>query len=97
MRDHHVWLHDHPPQSPNLNLIENFWVHLKRRVYELDPELKISTESRPTRKLRIRRAVERAVDEWNNNPEWSLPGKLTASMHKRLTAVQHAEGYQTKY
>jgi len=97
LRDYDVRVHDHPPKSPDLNLIENFWWHLKRRIFELDLGLKTATGNRAARRARMRAAVERVVDEWNNNPQWSLPGKLTQSHKRRLEAVQLARGWQTKY
>lgn len=74
---------DTPPQSPDLNPIENLWDELGRRVQK----------HHVTSKTQLREILQR---EWNAiEPECCL--KLVDSMPKRLRAVQETRGYATKY
>jgi hypothetical protein len=74
---------DHPPQSPDLNLIEHLWEELKRRA--------------KGHKFRNRdEAWTFYQAEWNRIPEETLT-KLVDSMPRRLRAVYAAKGYSSKY
>lgn len=71
-----------PPQSPDLNLIENVWQLIKRRLkpaYETKAELQ-----------------SHIVKEWAD-VEVAYVRKLYAGMRNRLTAVIKEKGGPTKY
>ena len=74
-----------PPQSPDLNLIEHLWQHLKRRLAEYEEEPKS-----------IHELWERLEAEWNQiTPDICV--NLTESMPKRMAAVLKANGGYTRY
>lgn len=74
---------EHPPQSPDLNVIEHLWDILKRGLK------KRHISSIPTLK-------EALMAEWNNiSPETTR--KLAFSMPARLSAVIKANGCHTRY
>lgn len=72
-----------PPQSPDLNPIENLWYEAERRLgarkYKKPGELFV--------------AVKKA---WESIPKERLE-KLVESMPRRCQAVINANGYATKY
>lgn len=72
-----------PPQSPDMNPIENLWSYLESRVRERD----ISS------KKQLKEVLQ---EEWAKIPV-SLCQKLTSSMPRRLEAIIQAKGYPTKY
>ncbi|GFU68394.1 transposable element Tcb2 transposase [Trichonephila clavipes] len=75
--------HNTPPQSPDLNVIENLWSHLERAVQ------KHQIISKEQLKLVLQ-------EEWLNiAPETTR--HLVESMPWRLEAVISAKGYATKY
>ena len=83
---------DWPPYSPDLNPIEHVWIHLKKMVLEMHPEL----EGMGAGKDAIA-ALESALKEaWNALPD-SLFESLIESMPRRVAAVIAAEGWHTKY
>lgn len=72
-----------PPQSPDLNPIENLWDELDRRI-RLTP---IHTKEELKKKLQ---------EEWQQiSPEYLR--KIISNMPKRLKHVQNQKGYATKY
>jgi len=72
-----------PPQSPDLNPIENLWDELDRRI-RLAP---IHTKEELKKKLQ---------EEWQQiSPEYLR--KIISNMPKRLKHVQNQKGYATKY
>jgi len=76
-------LSDWPPQSPDLNIIENLWAHLKKKVTERNP----------------RNAGELwtfAKEEWDRIPNDAIHN-LYNSIPKRLKAVIHNHGRHCKY
>jgi transposase len=74
---------DTPPQSPDLNPIENLWDELGRRVQK----------HHVSSKTQLKEILQK---EWNAiEPECCL--KLVESMPRRLRAVQETHGYATKY
>lgn len=75
---------DTPAQSPDINPIENLWVHLKKKVGKRSP----------TNKNELIRFIK---EEWEKIPlEYDIP-KLIQSMRRRLQAVIDAQGGHTKY
>ncbi|KAL9706439.1 hypothetical protein quinque_009957 [Culex quinquefasciatus] len=73
----------HPPQSPDLNPIENLWDHLDRKVRE--------------HKIRNKEHLKRILkQEWDQIPP-EVTQKLAFSMPKRLQSVVAAKGGHTKY
>ena len=80
-----IWLHvmNFPPQSPDLNPIENLWDHLKRE----------KVKHRSTNKDNLWDVLNQS---WNNiKPEVLI--KLVHSMPNRVNAVLKAKGGHTKY
>ncbi|GFU39943.1 transposable element Tcb2 transposase [Trichonephila clavipes] len=72
-----------PPQSPDLNVIENLWSHLERAVQK----------HQITSKEQLKSVLQ---EEWLNiAPETTR--HLVESMPRRLEAVISAKGYATKY
>lgn len=75
---------DTPAQSPDLNPIENLWVHLKKKVAKRQPK--------------NRTALKTAIlEEWHDIPNNYDLVKLVQSMKKRLQCVIVAKGNHTKY
>lgn len=72
-----------PPQSPDMNPIENLWSYLESRLRERA----ISS------KTQLKAAL---LEEWAKIPV-SLCQNLTRSMNRRLQAVISNKGYPTKY
>lgn len=75
---------DTPPQSPDLNPIENLWVHLKRNV----------AKRQPTNKVALKTAI---LEEWQKIPTNYDLQKLIHSMKNRLQCVINSKGTHTKY
>ena len=79
------WQVDHPPQSPDLNSIEDVWNLLKRRIHQ-----------RPIAPINEAELLEAAQDEWGRiTPEDYLESIL--SMPDRIQAVIVARGGPTCY
>lgn len=73
----------HPPQSPDLNSIENLWDHLERKIREHPIQNKNQLKDVLT-------------EEWQKiSPETTQ--KLALSMKRRLQSVIAAKGGHTKY
>lgn len=72
-----------PAQSPDLNVIENLWSELAKRVYN--------------RTFSSKDALKRALsEEWEKIPP-EYCRNLVNSMSNRLRAVLDSNGYPTKY
>jgi len=74
-----------PPQSPDLNLIENCWSYLRDKLYEKNTILKTKDDVR-----------KEANEIWFGKMQNLLP-KLYNSMHSRLQAVIDKEGKRINY
>ena len=83
---------DWPPYSPDLNPIEQAWVHLKKKVLEMHPEL----EEMGTGENAIEALETALIEAWDALPD-SLFESLLESMEKRRDAVIAAKGWHTKY
>ena len=71
----------HPPQSPDLNPIENLWDHLERKIRE------------HTIQNQLKQVI---TEEWHKiSPE--VTQKLSSSMKRRLQSVIAAKDGHTKY
>jgi hypothetical protein len=77
------YLHGWPPNSPDLNPIENLWAHLKREVYA----------GSPTSLAALKAALEAA---WARVPD-RLPKRLMASFTRRLKKCVERAGEHTGY
>ena len=73
----------HPPQSPDLNPIENLWDHLERKIRE--------------HTIQNQNQLKQVItEEWHKiSPE--VTQKLSSSMKRRLQSVIAAKGGHTKY
>ena len=84
---------DWPPYSPDLNPIEYIWWILKKRVFEIFPEItKNKSESEYTRQ-QLESVLQAA---------WDIIDKesfdiLYQSIPRRITACIKADGWHTKY
>lgn len=74
---------DWPPNSPDLNPIENLWAYLQRQVYAREPR----TMSQ------LQRVIE---EEWTNIPV-EMVQRLVNSMQRRLAAVIFNKGGHTSF
>jgi len=83
---------DHPPFSPDMNLIKHLWFHLKKIVQQQYLELANIGSGEDAK-----RALERAlVEAWQLIPDKIFMAVLE-SMPKRVKALIEAEGWYTKY
>jgi hypothetical protein len=76
-------LSDWPPQSPDLNIIENVWQILKGNVHKRSPSNSVDLWSI-------------VLDEWHRIPEDYII-KLYESIPRRLDGLIHKKGLHTKY
>jgi hypothetical protein len=83
--DNGIAVLDWPPQSPDLNVIEHLWFHLKQQLATYDEEPNGMTE-----------LWERVEHQWEKIPVETCM-KLIESMPSRISAVLKAKGGYTKY
>ncbi|KAF2857101.1 hypothetical protein K470DRAFT_261135 [Piedraia hortae CBS 480.64] len=81
---------DWPPYSPDLNSIEQIWVHLKRKVYESKPDIDCITN----------KAHQVAMLEEALPFAWKLIRReivesLVDSMKERIEAIIATDGWYT--
>ena len=74
---------DHPPQSPDLNIMEDLWSYLARKVAAAN----IKTLQGLKQKLTL---------EWEKLP-WTYIRKSVKSMPRRLAECMEREGKRTHY
>src|SRR5271169_5506364 len=84
-KKHKIMVLDWPLLSPDLNLIEHLWDHLKRQLAKYPKEPK-----------GVHELWEHVQVEWNKIPK-EVCCKLIASMCKRVKAVRRAKGGYTRY
>ncbi len=89
---HGVWTMTWPPYSPDLNPIEHLWYELKKKVFELHPELEDQGNSAQA----LRNLQDACKEAWALISE-RLMDRLVESMEDRIAAVIRAQGWQTKY
>jgi len=77
--------HQHPPNSPDLNPIENIWCHMKKVIAR--------GYSRITSRGEMMQVVQELWDSYGDE-QW---GGLIASMPDRMQAVIDARGGSTRY
>jgi len=77
--------HQHPPNSPDLNPIENIWAHIKHRIAK---EYSHITSVRAMKQVVINIWNEFEDDRWDH---------LIESMPDRIQAVIEAKGGSTRY
>ncbi len=81
--DHGVSVLDWPANSPDLNLIENLWGIVKRKM----------RDTRPNNADELKAAIK---ETWASIPPQQCH-KLITSMPRRIEAVIKAKGVPTKY
>jgi hypothetical protein len=84
---------DWPPNSPDLNPIENLWSILKANLVQRYPDMKYIPGGPET----VRSVLKSHLTEmwWEIEPE--TLNRLIDSMPHRVEAVLHAKGWYTKY
>jgi hypothetical protein len=76
-----------PPNSPDLNLIENAWAMLKRRT---------SARFADERPRNVEDLVRMTKEEWEKL-DWDEVDRMIDAMPRRIEAVIKANGERTKY
>ena len=82
-------LHEIPPRSPDLNIIENIFHLLRRFLDEEAISQNITSETFAQFRERVLRALERFPSD--------IIDRTIASMGKRIDAVISSNGHRTKY
>ena len=82
-------LHDIPPRSPDLNIIENILQLLRRFLDEEAISQNITSETFAQFRERVLRALERFPSD--------IIDRTIASMGKRIDVVISSNGHRTKY
>ena len=88
---------DWPPNSPDLNVIENFWKILKHETHKRHPQLQSLRGGNLSKARQIQTAVLETTDWLVSQEGWNLCQTLTDSWPRRLQAVKDANGARTKY
>lgn len=83
--DNSIECMDWPAQSPDMNIIEHIWTHLKRQIRRRSPPARNATE--------LWNVVQ---EEWDAiDPEFIR--HLYCSIPRRVEALHKAKGWWTKY
>jgi hypothetical protein len=89
---HGIHVMEWPPRSPDLNPIEPVWRMLKRKLYELYPNLLHCGTSEADWKL-FRECISEAWDVLDQNKIDSI----IRSMPQRVSETRKARGYYTRF
>jgi hypothetical protein len=93
LSDHRIPVMDWPPQSPDLNPIENLWPEFKTRFHKRFLEL----FNHPSKSLEARYRYGEVLQEVWYSQGMEMIEALIQSMPRRCTAVIEAKGGWTKY
>jgi transposase len=92
-REHGFTVMDWPPNSPDMNPIENLWAHLKFELHRRYPDTKYLSGSPAIIRGILKR---RLLEVWWEIGEEVLNG-LMESMPQRVDALVKAEGWYTDF
>ena len=93
LAENHIPIMEWPPQSPDLNPIENLWTEVKVRFHQRFLEL----FNHPSKSLEARYRYSEVLQEVWYTQGIELVNKLIESMPRRCEAVIEAQGGSTKY
>ena len=93
LTDNEIEMVDWPPYSPDLNLIQHVWKHLKEWIHEHYPELEILTDSDWMIKKYM---IETLQETWTALNDEFLEN-LIESMKKQIKIVIKTDDWHTKY
>jgi hypothetical protein len=93
LRENHVPVMEWPPQSPDLNPLENLWVEFKDRFHKRFIEL----FNHPSKSLEARYRYEGVLQEVWYSQGMEMVESIVASMPKRCQLVIEAKGGWIKY
>lgn len=82
-----------PPQSPDMNPIENIWQQVKSKLHKQHPDLRRLTGGKENIEKKLAERVEQVWAEIDS----SSFETLVQSMPARMQAVIDAKGSWTKY
>ena len=96
-----AWFREHsirlvinwPPYSPDLNLIEHIWWHLKTRVVEMFPNVAADKSESEYARQRLESCLQAAWDTLDK----SIFDSLYQSIRDRIEAYIKVNGWHTKY
>lgn len=93
LREMGVEVLEWPPFSPDLDLIENIWPHLKDGLYKAKPDI----ENYNKGDARLPQVIAEGLQaSWLAIPERIFAACID-SMPRRLKAARRARGWYTKY
>ena len=81
-----------PPNSPDLNPIENLWTLLKQKIYKIRPDLL----HMPNNETTLNILMDTAKEAWQDI-DLSVLEHLSESMPRRVQAIIDSAGRYTKY
>ena len=93
LKRHGIVVDKYPPYSPDLNPIEHVWIHLKRYLHKMYPDIADTPGGPDAVRARLAEVLPEA---WEAIPE-SVFEALWRSMPDRVAAVIAAKGWYTRY